>query len=147
MRGIATLTLIVATTATAASPAVAESWSRFSSSDRTVYLVDVDSLTPVEGVVTTHFARVPTHGEANDQSHQVEEVLFRCSDSQSKSVVEITYGPDGVETERFAEEADWETAPTSGLYGGLKSFACEDMRPQGQTWPTIAAFIADGRGG
>ncbi|KAK0332045.1 hypothetical protein LTR94_026485 [Friedmanniomyces endolithicus] len=145
MRGIAALlTVAVASTAFVA-PASAETWKRFSASDRTVYLVDEDSLVPVEGVVTTRFARVPTRGEAADQTHDIEEVQFRCADSQSKTVVEISYGADGAEAERFADEAEWEAAPTSGLIAQLKSLACDNMRAQGESFASIAAFIAAGR--
>lgn len=145
MRGITTITLIVAATAAAAFPASAETWRRFSASDSTVYLIDEDSLTPVEGVVTAHFARVPSQGAENDLSHRVEEILFRCSASQSRTMVEISYGEDGTEAERETVEADWEPASDSGLYGAVKSLACNDMRSGGQTWPSVAAFVAGGR--
>ncbi|WP_395944999.1 hypothetical protein [Brevundimonas sp.] len=145
MRGIAKLTIIVAALV-AATPAGAENWSRFSSSDRTAYLVDQDTLTAVDGVVTVRFARIPTQGDAGDQSHESEEVAIRCSDGQSRTTADVTHGPDGAETDRVAEDGAWEATPSGGVYGALKSFACDDMRPQGESWPTIAAFIAAGRG-
>ncbi len=40
-------------TAVLSSPAAAESWAAFSRSDAVVYLVDLDGLTPVDGVATT----------------------------------------------------------------------------------------------
>lgn len=129
-----------------ASPATAESWARFTRSDATIYLVDIDTLTPVDGVATTRMARVPTHGDATNQSHETEEVMVRCSDGQTRSGATVTYGADGVETDRYSDDTPWETTPAGGIYGGLKSFACDDMRPQGDAFPTIAAFIAGGRG-
>ena len=133
-------------TAAIASPSAAESWAVFSRSDATVYLVDVDALTPVDGVATTRMARVPASGEATNLSHETEEVMVRCSDGQSRSGATVTYGADGAETDRYSEDTPWEATPAGGIYGAIKSFACEDMRPQTAAFPTIQAFIAGGRG-
>lgn len=133
-------------TAAIASPSAAESWAAFSRSDATVYLVDVDTLTPVDGVATTRMARVPARGEASNLSHETEEVMVRCSDGQSRSGATVTYGADGAETDRYSEDTPWEATPAGGIYGAIKSFACEDMRPQTAAFPTIQAFIAGGRG-
>lgn len=130
----------------AATPAAAESWSRFSASDRTVYLVDLDAMTPVDGVVTTRLARVPAQGPATDLSRETEEVMVRCSDSQSRSGVTVTYDASGAETDRYSEDSPWEATSTGGVYGAIKSFACDNMRPEGKSWPSIQAFIEDGRG-
>ncbi len=133
-------------TAAIASPSAAESWAAFSRSDTTVYLVDIDALTPVDGVATTRMARVPARGEATNLSHETEEVMVRCSDGQSRSGATVTYGADGAETDRYSEDTPWEATPAGGIYGAIKSFACEDMRPQTAAFPTIQAFIAGGRG-
>ncbi|WP_336976315.1 hypothetical protein [Brevundimonas nasdae] len=140
--GVAT----ILATAAIASPSAAESWAAFSRSDATVYLVDVDALTPVDGVATTRMARVPARGEATNLSHETEEVMVRCSDGQSRSGATVTYGADGAETDRYSEDTPWEATPAGGIYGAIKSFACEDMRPQTAAFPTIQAFIAGGRG-
>lgn len=147
MRGIAKQTVFSLAILAVASPVAAETWTRFSSSDSTIYLVDQDTLTPTDGVATARFARVPAQGDASDLSHEVEEVAIRCSDGQSRTVATVTYGPDGAESDRFAEESAWDATPSGGVYGGLKSFACEDMRPQGKSFTTVASFVADGRGG
>ncbi len=133
-------------TAAIASPSAAESWAAFSRSDATVYLVDVDALAPVDGVATTRMARVPARGDATNLSHETEEVMVRCSDGQSRSGATVTYGADGAETDRYSEDTPWEATPAGGIYGAIKSFACEDMRPQTAAFPTIQAFIAGGRG-
>lgn len=145
MRGIATLALVGALAA-AATPAAAENWRRFSTSDRIVYLVDLDTLAAVDGVSAVHFARVPTEGAADNQEHEREEVAVRCSDGYSRTTLNLTFGPDGAETDRYAEQTEWEATPGGGIYGLIKSFACDDMRPQGSDWPSVAAFIAAGRG-
>lgn len=137
---------VILATAAIASPSAAESWAAFSRSDATVYLVDVDALTPVDGVATTRMARVPARGEATNLSHETEEVMVRCSDGQSRSGATVTYGADGAETDRYSEDTPWEATPAGGIYGAIKSFACEDMRPQTAAFPTIQAFIAGGRG-
>lgn len=133
-------------TAAISSPSAAESWAAFSRSDTTVYLVDIDALTPVDGVATARMARVPARGDATNLSHETEEVMVRCSDGQSRSGATVTYGADGAETDRYSEDTPWEATPTGGIYHAIKSFACEDMRPQTAAFPTIQAFIAGGRG-
>jgi len=147
MRRIAKLTVLSLGILAAASPVAAETWTRFSASDSIIYIVDQDTLTATDGVTTVRFARVPARGEAADLSHEVEDVAIRCSDGQSRTVATITHGPDGAETDRYADESPWDATPSGGVYGGLKSFACEDMRPQGKSFPTVSAFIAGGRGG
>jgi hypothetical protein len=120
-----------AATLVVSGPAGAESWSRFSASDRTVYLIDLDTLTPVEGVTTARMARTPAQGQPTDLSHETEEVLVRCADSQSRSGATVVYGPDGSETDRYAEETPWEPSPSGGVYGGIAELACGEMRPAG----------------
>lgn len=130
----------------AATPVAAENWSRLMGSDRTVYLVDLDALTPVDGVVTTRLARVAANGPATNLGREVEDVLVRCSDGQSRSGVTVTYDDGGMETDRHAEETPWEATPEGGVYGAIKSVACDNLRPTGKSWPTLQAFIEDGRG-
>ncbi|WAC59182.1 hypothetical protein [Brevundimonas sp. SL130] len=146
MRGIAKLTVLSLGILAAASPVAAETWTRFSASDSIIYIVDQDTLTATDGVTNVRFARIPAKGDATDLSHELEEVAIRCSDGQSRTVSTVTHGPDGAETDRYADESDWDATPSGGVYGGLKAFACEDMRPQGKSFQTIAAFVANGRG-
>lgn len=128
-------------------PAKAESWAQFSSTDRTAYLVDLDTLTPTDGVANTRLARVPLGEDAAERGHEMEEVAVRCGDKQFRSGAAISYGPDGSETDRYTEETSWDPAREGTLYASILSFACEDMRPAGATpYPTIAAFIESGRG-
>ena len=141
--------LVAATAAIAAAPATAraETWARFSSTDRTAYLVDLDTLTLTDGVANTRIARVPMGDDAAERGHEVEEVAIRCADKQFRSGATISYGPDGVETDRYTEETPWEPAREGTLYAGVLSFACEDMRPAGATpYPTLQAFMEGGRG-
>lgn len=147
MRGIAKLTLISLAVLAAATPAAAETWTQFSASDRIIYLVDQDTLTPVDGIAATRFARVPAQGDASDLSHEVEELSVRCSDGYSRTTATIVYGPDGATGERMAEDAEWDSTPSGGIYGGIKSYVCDNMRPRAESFPTISAFIAAGRGG
>ena len=72
--------------------------------------------------------------------------MVRCSDGQSRSGATVTYGADGVETDRYSEDTPWEATTSTSIYGAIKHFACEDMRPQTAAFPTIQAFIAGGRG-
>ena len=129
-----------------AAPATAETWARFSSTDRTAYLVDLDTLTPADGLASTRIARVPVGDDAAERGHEVEEVAIRCADKQFRSGATISYGPDGLETDRYAEETPWEPARDGTLYANVMSFVCEDMRPANAIpYPTLQAFM-EGRG-
>ncbi|MDQ1154163.1 hypothetical protein [Brevundimonas sp. SORGH_AS_0993] len=132
---------------TAVTPAAAETWSLVAATDRNAYLVDLDALAPIDGVVTTRLARVPAQGPATDLSHETEEVMVRCADGRSRAGATVTYDVAGTETDRSSEDTPWEATPAGGVYGPIKSFACDNLRPTGKTWPTIQAFIEDGRGG
>jgi hypothetical protein len=130
-----------------AAPAGAETWARFSSTDRTVYLVDLDTLTPTDGLANSRIARVPLGDDAAERGHEVEEITMRCADKQFRSGATISYGPDGAETDRYTEETAWEPARDGTLYAGVMSFVCEDMRPADATpYPTLKAFMEGGRG-
>ena len=131
-----------------AAPAGAETWARFSSTDRTAYLVDLDSLMPTDGAATIRLARVPAAGDTGDLSHEAEVVMVRCADRQAQSGATVTYGPTGEEVDRYTEETPWETPSANSLYGLLLGFSCDDTRPAQVTpYPTIQAFIAGGRKG
>lgn len=128
-----------------AGPVAAQTWTLFSTTDRTAYLVDADTLAATDGMATPHLARVPRTGDAGDLSYDTEEVEVRCSDQQSRSGLSVSYGPDGAETDRYSEESPWERAPEGTIYANVVSFVCGDRRPGGTPYPDIAAFIAAGR--
>lgn len=132
-----------------AGPAGAETWARFSSTDRTAYLVDLDTLTPTDdGAAAIRLARVPAAGDTGDLSHETEVVMVRCADRQAQSGATVSYGPTGEETDRYTEETPWETPSANSLYGLLLGFSCDDTRPAQVTpYPTVQAFIAGGRKG
>lgn len=127
-----------------ATPAAAENWTRFSATDQTIYVVDIDTLTPADGVATAQMARVPAHSATGDLSHETEVVLVRCSDGQSKSGETVSFGPDGAETDRYTDDGPW--SASGGVYESIKNLACDNTRPAGTGFPTIAEFIASGRG-
>ncbi|MBD3837356.1 MAG: hypothetical protein IE911_11830 [Brevundimonas sp.] len=128
-----------------AGPVAAQTWTLFSTTDRTAYLVDADTLAATDGMATTRLARVPRTGDAGELNYDTEEVEVRCSDQQSRSGLSVSYGPDGAETDRYSEESPWERAPDGTIYADVVSFVCGDRRPAGTPYPDIAAFIAAGR--
>lgn len=144
MSGIAKYLIAGAAVLAIATPAVAENWAQFSSNDQTIYLVDLDTLTPVDGIVSAHMGRVPAKGDATDLSYDTEVVLMRCSDGQSKSGENVSYGPDGAETDRYTDEGPW--SPSGGVYESIKRIACDNALPASTPYPTPSDFIKAGRG-
>lgn len=144
MSGIAKYLTIGAAALAIATPASAESWAQFSSNDQTLYVIDLDTLTPVDGIVSAHMGRVPAKGDASDLSYDTEVVLMRCADGQSKAGEIVIYGPTGAETDRYTDEGPW--GPSGGVYESIKRIACENALPASTPFPTIAALIAEKRG-
>lgn len=144
MSGIAKYLIVGAAALAIATPAAAERWAQFSANDQTIYFVDLDTLTPVDGIVSAHMGRAPAKGDASDLSYDTEVVLMRCADGQSKPGEIVTYGPDGAETDRYTDDGPW--GPSGGVYESIKRIACENALPASTPFPTIAAFITAGRG-
>ena len=127
-----------------ASPALAESWNVISRSSATAFMVDVDSIAQADGVTSARLARVPTKGAADDLSHSVGVISFRCAASQSKSGEEVYYGPDGAEQERIDDGYDFELVARNSLDAYVQEIVCGGQRAA-SAFPTIRAFIEAGR--
>ena len=128
-----------------ATPAAAETWHAFSRSANAAYMADVDAIV-VEGEITRiPLAIVPLRGEAGDFSHTIDVYEFRCGPKQWRSPVSVEYGPDGAEAARYPDESDWLNARDGTIPGILKEVACDGVRANPPTWPTVRAFIEAGR--
>lgn len=124
-----------------ATPTAAETWHAFSRSANSAYMADVDAIV-VEGDITRiTLAIVPLRGEAGDFSHTVDTYEFRCGPNQWRTPVSVEYGPDGAEVGRYPDESDWLPARDGTVPGILKEIACDGVRANPPTWPTIRAFV------
>ena len=147
MRAILTgLAVFGAALAGAATPAAAETWHLFSRSVNAAYMADVDSIV-VEGDITRiQLAIVPLRGEAGDFSHTVDSYEFRCGPKQWRAPVSVEYGPDAAEAGRYPDDSDWLGARDGTVPAVLREIACDGVRANPPTWPTVRAFIEAGRG-
>lgn len=128
-----------------ATPAAAETWHAFSRSANAAYMADVDAI-EVEGDITRiRLAIVPLRSGAGDFSHTIDTYEFRCGPKQWRSPVSVEYGPDGAEAGRYPDDSDWSNARDNTVPGVLKEIACDGMRANPPTWPTVRAFIEAGR--
>ena len=126
----------------------AEDWHRFSGSASTSYFVEVTEIpAPGAAEVTVRMARVPTDGDADDLSHSIERIAFRCAAGEMKIGETVEYGADGAEADRYDDGLSWEDVPPDSVMAYLKSFACDNMRSTATTYPSIQAFIEGGRCG
>lgn len=128
-----------------ATPATAETWHAFSRSANAAYMADVDALVTEGDITRITLAIVPLRGEAGDFSHTIDTYEFRCGPRQWRSSVSVEYGPDGVEVDRYPDESDWMSAREGTIPGILKEIACDGVRANPPTWPTVRAFIEAGR--
>ena len=137
---------LAAAFATAAS-AAPEEWNSISHSAQTAYLADIGGVSTVGDDTTVRIAMVPLNGAAGDYSHGVSEVVLRCGANQTRTVLEIEYGPDGAEVSRYEDpEAAWDSVTPNSLSGYIKNVACEGQRTRGANAASIKAFIDGGRG-
>jgi hypothetical protein len=128
-----------------ATPAAAETWNGFSRSANAAYMADVDAIV-VEGDVTRiSLAIVPLRGEAGDFSHTIDTYEFRCGQNQWRSPMSVEYGADGTEAGRYPDEGEWTNTREGTVPGILKEIACDGVRANPPTWPSVRAFIEAGR--
>lgn len=129
-----------------AGPALAENWNTVSRSPNSAFMAEVDAIANVGGTTTVLLATVPRRGEATDYSHSVETYEFKCGASQWRTAGIIEYGEDGTEADRIPEEGgSWEPIRPNTLPDFLKQVACDGVRAEPPTWPSVKAFVDGGR--
>ena len=133
-----------ALTPAAAPTSSGPSWNLVSRSSSTAFMTDVNGIRQQDGITTAQLARVPTSGDAADQTHSVSEVSFRCSANQAKTGEEVYYAADGSVEERITNDFDFEPIPANSLDAYTKAIVCGGERTA-RSFPSIAAFIAAGR--
>lgn len=126
-------------------PAPSSDWHPFSRSSSTVYLADVAGMAMVDGALRVHVARVPRNLPAADLTHGVDVYAFRCGAKQLRFVETLEYGPDGAEIDRYEEDVEWERVVEESNYGFLFEMVCNEKRSSQGSFPSIRAFIAQGR--
>lgn len=141
------LTAILAVATVTAGAASAEEWNAFSRNARLVYLADVSAIATVGDTTNVRVARVSLQSPAGDYSHKIDEYEIRCRAKQARIIVEIEYGPDGVELERYPEaDAAWDDIRPTSLSAYIEPMVCNGDRANGPNAPSIKAFIDGGRG-
>ena len=141
------LTAILAAAAVAAGAAAAEEWNAFSRNARLVYLADVGAIATVGDTTSVRVARISLQSPAGDYSHKIDEYEIRCNAKQARIIVEVEYGPDGVELERYPEaDAAWDDIRPTSLSAYIQPIVCEGARADGPNATSIKAYIDGGRG-
>lgn len=130
-----------------AGAAHAESWHTFSRSGASAFMADVDSISVLGDDTTIVFSRIPLRSEtANDYSHGVETVVFRCAANEVRTISSVDYGPDGAEVDRYDDaEAAFEKVDDGSLLSYLKPLACDGERANPPIWTSMKAFVDGGR--
>lgn len=142
------LTAVLAAAAFAAGGSSAEEWNAFSRNARLVYLADVSAIATAGDITSVRVARVAVQSPAGDYSHKIDEYEFRCRARQARITVEIEYGPDGAELERYPEaDAAWDDIRPNSLSAFIQPLVCNGDRADGPNAASIKAFIDGGRGG
>ena len=141
------LTAILAAATVTAGAASAEEWNAFSRNARLVYLADVSAIATVGDTSSVRIARIALQSPAGDYSHKIDEYEFRCRAKQARITLEIEYGPDGTEVERYPEaDAAWDDIRANSLSAFIQPLVCNGDRADGPNATSIKAFIDGGRG-
>ena len=121
-------------------------WHTVARSTTRVYLLDANSIGESGGVSQVSIARVPkTVDSASDLSHSLDTFEIRCRSSETRTVMAFEMGPDGVETDRYDDQSDWDRINPGSLDETIKDYVCDGKRGTAATFPSIAAYIAAGR--
>ncbi|PZN98232.1 MAG: hypothetical protein DCF29_21125 [Alphaproteobacteria bacterium] len=129
-----------------AGSASAEDWNTVSNSRTNAFMVQVDGIVLAGEITTVSVATVPRSGDADDYGHSVETYEFKCQSSQWRTAGIVEYGRDGIETDRLPEEdGSWEPVRSNTLPDYLKQVACDGVRAEPPSWPSIKAFVDGGR--
>lgn len=125
--------------------AVEQDWHPFSRSTVRIFMADVKGFTTIGDVTRVNVAKPPLQGEAGDYSHAVEVVEFRCAIKQSRSTTEIEYGPDGALVDQYEDPSPWESYTDTSRDAYLAGVVCDGQRAPAPTWPSIRAWVDNGR--
>lgn len=137
----------VAGAATAQASGAAQEWHAFSRSGTTVYLADVNSIAQSGDVTSIMVSRVRiTPPSPTDRSYSADRFELRCSARRIRSVLEIIYGENGEEEDRFEDAAvEWDPITDNSFGGYLRAVVCDGSRASPPHYSSIAAFIDAGR--
>ncbi len=120
-------------------------WRAFSRSSNSVFLVDIGSLTKAGDEARIKIARVPLTAAAGDYSHVVDDFAARCASSQTHLTASTDVLEDGEPTEAFPVDEPWSRVQPGSFDDAIKQFACDDMLPAGDAFPSVRAYIDAGR--
>ena len=120
-------------------------WRAFSRSSNSVFLVDIGSLTENGDEAGIKIARVPLTAPAGDYSHVVDDFAARCGSGQTHLTASTDALEDGELTDAFPVDEPWSPAQPGSFDDAIKQFACDDMQPAGDPFPSIRAYIDAGR--
>lgn len=138
--------ICIATLFATAGAASAENWNTVSNSRNSAFMIEIDGIAVTGDITRVPVATVPRNGDAADYSHSVETYEFKCESRQWRTVGIVEYGEDGAEADRIPEEGgSWEPIRPNTLPDYLKQVACDGVRADPPTWPSIKAFIDGGR--
>lgn len=131
----------------APAPAAAEgpSWSVFSQSASSNFLINGGEIESLDDEVRVRVARVPKTGDAADYSHVVDVFAVRCDASQSHLVSSAEAYEDGEVTEAFDADEPWADIQEGSFDAALREIGCGRARATGEPYPNIKAYIDAGR--
>ena len=120
-------------------------WWAFSRGDQRNYLIDVNSVVRNGDELTVMVARIPKDTAAGDYSHTMDQFGIRCRARQSHVVTSSEAFQDGVPEEPFTTDEPWEAIARNSFDDGIREIACENMRPQPPSYPSVKAYFDAGR--
>ena len=138
-------TEVLGGTAAPVATATTPEWWAFSRGGQRNYLIDVNSVARNGDELTVTVARIPKDTAAGDYSHTMDQFGIRCRARQSHVVTSSEAFEDGVPEDPFTTDEPWEAISAGSFDDGIREIACENMRPQPPSYPSVKAYIDAGR--
>lgn len=114
--------LLSAALAIGATPAAAENWNVYSTTDTSVYMVDLDT---IRGT-TAWTAQVSLIPEPVDEPVLITEFEVRCSDLRARLKAAFTYDEAGKNTDMLTDPSDWIAAPPGSVLASFMRQICDN---------------------
>ncbi|CAN5234293.1 hypothetical protein BH10PSE2_BH10PSE2_00090 [soil metagenome] len=116
-----------------------------SRSSQRIYLAELGRVAHEGDVASVRTARLPVSGAAGDYTLTEVEKQIRCEAKTSRDVAETDFDAGGIAGDRFETGDDFESFSPDSLNAYIAAVACGQAMATGGNWPSLKAYIDDGR--
>lgn len=122
-------------------------WKAFSASSIRAYLLDMHQIKRDGDVAGVVVAQVPLDvaDPATDHSYRLIDIEVQCTTHQSRVIAETPFDATGTAEDREEIGETFGPYAPGGMDNAVANLLCNEQEPEGTAWPTVTAFIDNGR--